>query len=371
MVGHFGSGKTFLGRLLAEREVEQYGRKRVLFVCFSQSSNGSALRAQFKADFRQKENTELELYSRSEICNKYNIPDGNDNIRIIAEIGENIPSNSVLILDESPLCNELDPPSFDWSKLKNPRPEDIAIIICMQPLRQQPTLMSMQQTPKLPTCTSVHLDTQYRSTRCITEFNNNLLKGRLPLESVSVKNNASKTIAGPSVQIFPFDEKTDKFILKVWIHYKLSMLNCSKEQLKILNTEDTTVVSNFIFFDSKYYPCISNIQEFQGCESEILIAFYSNEKIPKYGKLLEMISRGKFQVFLIVKDHPLLLKSMDSALIVNRETAKELVQSLKEPHQYWIDKGTFLEVQGFLKQELRRSKEIRKRLYSGQKPTDV
>ena len=33
--------------------------------------------------------------------------------------------------------------------------------------------------------------------------------------------------------------------------------------------------------------------------------------------------------------------------------------------------GTFLDVQGFLKQELRRSKEIRKRLYSGLKPTDV
>ena len=47
------------------------------------------------------------------------------------------------------------------------------------------------------------------------------------------------------------------------------------------------------------------------------------------------------KVFLVVRDHPLLLKSMDPALIVNRESAKELVQGLKEPHQYWVDKGRF------------------------------
>ena len=82
---------------------------------------------------------------------------------MITQIGEKMPCNSVLLIDEAPLCHEVDPPSFDWSELKNPRPEDISIIICMQPLRQQPTLKSMQQTPIWPKKVDmIILETQYR-----------------------------------------------------------------------------------------------------------------------------------------------------------------------------------------------------------------
>lgn len=48
-----------------------------------------------------------------------------------------------------------------------------------------------------------------------------------------------------------------------------------------------------------------------------------------------------YQVFLIIIDHPVLvssLQTMDPSIIVNRETAKTLVESLSKTSDYWVDK---------------------------------
>ena len=47
-----------------------------------------------------------------------------------------------------------------------------------------------------------------------------------------------------------------------------------------------------------------------------------------------------YQVFLVIIDHPVLvssLQTMDPSIIVNRETAKTLVESLSKTSDYWVD----------------------------------
>ena len=48
-----------------------------------------------------------------------------------------------------------------------------------------------------------------------------------------------------------------------------------------------------------------------------------------------------YQVFLVIINHPVLvssLQTMDPSIIVNRETAKTLVESLSKTSDYWVDK---------------------------------
>ena len=52
-MGHYGSGKSTVGRLICEEEVARNGRKKVIYVCFSNNSDGEEVKEQFKADLKK------------------------------------------------------------------------------------------------------------------------------------------------------------------------------------------------------------------------------------------------------------------------------------------------------------------------------
>ena len=254
------------------------------------------MKKQFKKDFKEKEAAYLQLFSRTEICERFNIDDGDDNLRIFQKILEKIPQNTCIFFDETPLAQcEGSTPSFNWSDLKNTRPGEISVIIAMQPLRQKPTLKLKQQNPIWPNDV-VKLELAYRSSQQIHEFNSNLLNGKVPLEYIDVKTQTSDTIRGPGVKIFPIDGQSDISLAKKWIRFQLFTINCIKEQLKILHTDETTKDAKSIFLDSEFQSCIRSLKCYQACESDVIVAFFSKDNADNYGKLLELTSRAKYQV---------------------------------------------------------------------------
>ena len=79
--------------------------------------------------------------NRTECCQRFDIKDNVDNIRIIEKVISAVPAHSVVIFDEVPLSSmtverKL---SYDWSTLKNRRPVEVTAVVCLQPIRLEVT----------------------------------------------------------------------------------------------------------------------------------------------------------------------------------------------------------------------------------------
>ena len=288
-----------MGRLFCQREVEKFGRKAVHFICLSQTSEGTALRSQFKAELRVAEEIPVRTFSRREILEHLGLEDMADNAELINQIikHEDIKPGTCILFDEVPMLHELDPPSYDWSKLVNTR-DDVTAVVCIQPVRPHGTLKSVKHALTWPENADIlTLERQFRSTANINNFNNKLRGGDLlPIECIDVLFDTCKTLAGPEVCVFPVENVQYDHVLKIWLHFKLHQLGCSKDQLKILHTDTAKQFSQNIFSDGKFKTCLSSLTEFQGSEADVVVVCYDKAKGDDYGKLLELTSRGRYQV---------------------------------------------------------------------------
>ena len=95
----------------------------MFYICFSKNSSGQGLRDWLGAKDR------LTFLNRTECCERFNVEDGDDNIKIIEHIISKVPSHTVLLFDEVPLKSNRT--SFDWSSLENKRPEDLTVVVSL------------------------------------------------------------------------------------------------------------------------------------------------------------------------------------------------------------------------------------------------
>ena len=253
----------------------------------------------FRQEFSMGENTELEVLSRREICQKFQVEDGEDNIKVINDIIKNLPKQETIIyFDETPLASiEGNRPSYDWTGLKLER-SDVSIIISLQPIRQHTTLKSKAYDIKCPEDADfVELNTQYRSTENILNFNCTLYEGGVPVEYNNVKSQPSDTISGPEAVIINVKEPMNIMALRTWIHHQLWKIRCTGNDLKIIHTEETEKAANDIFDRSEFQQCMTTLIQFQGCESSIVVLFFSKIKkdMNNFSKLIDMSSRARYK----------------------------------------------------------------------------
>ena len=121
--------QTTVGQILCKQELIKFGKEQMFFICFSQNSSGQGLR-----DWVE-ENDNVTFLNRTECCERFNIQDEGDNIKLMEQIIEEVPPQTVLFFDEVPLASKIErKASYDWSSLENRRPEEVSVVVSLQPL---------------------------------------------------------------------------------------------------------------------------------------------------------------------------------------------------------------------------------------------
>ena len=165
-------------------------------------------------------------------------------------------------------------------------------------MRILPTIKSKKHKIKWPQSDSIdiiELKTQFRCTQDIYSFNRKLCEEELPIEFSFIEAKTSDTSHGPEVLVINIDEKIGLVEVRKWIHYHLWKIGCIKTDLKIINTQGTEADAKEIFGSSKYESCMTTLEQFQGCESMVVIVFFSWKENDNYAKLMDMSSRAQYK----------------------------------------------------------------------------
>ena len=168
----------------------KFGKKQKFYISLSKNSNGQGLR-----EVAEKGDN-VTFLNRTKCCERFDIVDNDDNIEIIQEIISKVPPHSVIVFDEVPLASKVDLSkrmfSYDWSLLENRRSEEVTAVVCLQPIRIAPTFRAKAHTVIGPKDADViELCNQYRSSKNILGFVNQLCLEKLPIEYADVKAVAS------------------------------------------------------------------------------------------------------------------------------------------------------------------------------------
>ena len=87
--------------------------------------------------------------NRTECCKRFNVEDGDDNIKIMEHIIREVPPHTALLFDEVPLTSNK--ASYDWSSLENKKPEEVSVVVSLQPLLLDATRKTRAHNVKGPT----------------------------------------------------------------------------------------------------------------------------------------------------------------------------------------------------------------------------
>ena len=82
--------QTTVGYAVCKQELLKYGREQMFYICFSKTSQGQGLR-----DSIGKED-HVTFLNRAECCQKFNIEDDDDNIKVMQQIIAEVPPSSIL-----------------------------------------------------------------------------------------------------------------------------------------------------------------------------------------------------------------------------------------------------------------------------------
>ena len=278
---------------MVELELSTHGRDKAFFACMSKSSNGAGLKNMVYKEFAEEHRAKLRVFNREEVCLHFGVKDSENNITLVHNLIDRLPSNCVLFLDEFPIKNTKKQPE-DWSALRNTREGDVSVIISFQPFDYKPTLKSKILNVKFPeNANVVKLSVQYRSSQSIFNFNNKL-KTMVPVQQCDLAAKPCDSILGPKVSIVNIDKSTEWNAVKIWIHYKLWQLYCTENQIKILTTNGTEAVAGIILENFK--SSITNIGRFQGCEAPVIVVLCGKERDYNFAEIVNMCSRAQYKV---------------------------------------------------------------------------
>ena len=210
--------QTTVGQILCERELTKFGKSQIFYICFSQLSSGEGLREWLGKTDR------VTFLNRQECSERFNIEDGDDNIRIIEKTIEQVPADTALFFDEVPLASRIvgSKTSYDWSSLENRRPEEVTVVVSLQPLLLTPTIKARPRNVIGPrNADIIELTNQYRNTVNISRFVNQLCQEELPVEYADIKISSSHDIQGPEVKVVFLANHNLTGRLRVWLFNQL------------------------------------------------------------------------------------------------------------------------------------------------------
>ena len=270
-------------------------------LCLSKTSTGQGLREV------EEKRENVTFLNRSECCDRFAIPDSDDNVKIIEEITSKVPTNSVLLFDEVPLfCKrEEGRPSYNWSSLTNLRPEEVTVVVCLQPIRLDVTFLREGHDVVVPTDADViELINQYRNTTNILQFVNQLRQHLLPVEYANVEVVESHEVQGPEITAVSITDLNEAEDLGVWLCNHLQRdIGCKPTQVKMIHLSSTKELVESVISRSDWYErSLVSINDFQGCETPVAVIFWGTDS--NYSQLLEMCSRAQYKLVLVIHNNP-------------------------------------------------------------------
>ena len=296
--------QTTVGQILCRQELIKFGRKQIFYICFSQHGDGQGLR-----EWVEKTNFGTFL-NRKECCERFNTSDSDDNIKMMENIVEKVPPHTAILFDEVPLASRIldNKTSYDWSSLDNKRPDEVTVVVSLQPLLLAATPRTKSRNVRGPKNADViKLTRQYRNTLNISGFVNQLCRQEVPVEYAKVKISSSHDIEGPDVQVALLASHHHAGRLRVWLCNQLQQeLACKPSQVKMIYVSNIEELAHMVAKDTPYEGCLTAINDFQGCETPVAVVFFSNAPDGDYSQLLEMCSRAQYKLFLVMYKNPAL-----------------------------------------------------------------
>ena len=248
--------------------------------------------------------------NRTECCQRFDIKDNNDNIKIIEKVISEVPAHSVVIFDEVPLSSKRTSKelSYNWSTLKNRRPEEVTAVVCLQPIRLDVAFKAKTHNVRGPKdADMIELSHQYRSTQNIQNFVNQLCKQGLPVEYANVQAFPGHDTQGPEITAVSFPNNPED--LKVWLGNQLQKeLACHPSQVKMIYTDSSKDLTESVTQGTVYETSMTSIEDFRGCETPVAVTILG--KLDNYSQLLEMCSRAQYKLILVIQDNQPLCEEM-------------------------------------------------------------
>ena len=324
--------QTTVAQILCNQELVQFGRKHIFYICFSKNSTGQGLR-DWVGD---KEN--VTFLNRNECCERFNINDDGDNIKMIEHIIQVAPPETVLLFDEVPLASSLrrSKTPYDWSSLKNKRPQEVTAVISLQPLLIRATPKGDSQIVKGPIDAHVvELSSQYRNTNNISGFVNHLCRKELPIIYADVPFSSTHDLGGPGVEVVFMAELKQSLRLRGWLCNQLQQeLACKPSQVRMIHVSNTEQLAKEVVRETVYEGSLTRIDDFQGCETPVAVVFFSEAPGGgDYSQLLEMCSRAQYKLILVIFDNPYL---HDMIANVGTETSVVDIENIRESLQQFL-----------------------------------
>ena len=283
--------QTVVGRLL----MEDKKFSKAIYVVFSKNVDNSTLKDDVKRNFKSRnEECELQTFSRSECLDYFDIKeDDDDGLTLINGIMENtkLAKNTAIFFDEVPIFRPKGVQGqYNWSLLKNPKPDSL-LIVSFQPMVEAKNKNTNPIKPKLPypEHSNIELTRCYRT----SAFTFQTLESIKHLGMKMIKTNPEPVhfVKGGKPSMMNYKETNTE--LKTWIHFKMTKLNCSKENVKVLYTDNTKNDAEELYKDSDF-TC-DHWNTFIGSEVPVVVCFFSSE-LDHPWQLLNMTSRAQQQV---------------------------------------------------------------------------
>ena len=281
----------------------KFGKEQLFYICFSKNSSGQGLRDWLG------EKDHVTFLNRTECCERFSLVDSDDNIEIIQKIISEIPAHSVIVFDEVPLTSKVEKrkASYDWSSLENKSPTEVTAVVCLQPIRIAPTFRAKTHTVIGPKdADMIVLTKQYRNSKNILGFVNQLCQEKLPVEYADVKVSPSHDVKGPEVTAISISDQSQVADLRIWLCNQLQQeLSCRPSQVKMIHVTSTKALAQAVVGGTVYENSVIQIDEFQGCETYVGVVFLGMGN--NYSQLLEMCSRAQYKLILVInRDNTLL-----------------------------------------------------------------
>ena len=292
-VSHF---QTTVASAISTQEMVKFGKTQKFYICLCKNSNGQGLR-----EWVEKEDN-VTFLNRNECCERFNLVDGDNNIEMIQKIISEVPAHSVVVFDEVPLTSKVEnrTASYDWSSLENKRPEEVTAVVCLQPIRIAPTFRARTHTVIGPKdCDVIELKSQYRSSRNILGFVNQMRQEQLPIEYADVEVSPSHDVKGPEVTAISILNQSQAADLRIWLCNQLQQeLACKPSHVKMLYVTSTKELAQGVAHGTVYENSLVQIDEFRGCETYVGVVFLGTDN--NYSELLEMCSRAQYKLIIVI-----------------------------------------------------------------------
>ena len=327
------SFQTTVARVICESERERFGKEHTFHICLSQKSTGKGLR-----ELAESDDASVSFFNRAECCQRFNITDDKDNIKIIEKVISEVPAQSVVLFDEVPLsCKNLMTESFstsgrnlrrgpsfqqesyDWSTLKNKRPDEVTAVVCLQPIRLDVTFKNMTLDVTGPEDADVIvLTNQYRNTTKILKLVNKLYQDELPIQYANVKVLPSHDVEGPEITAMSISCLNQAGDLRMWLCDQLQKkLGCKPSQVKIIYLSSTKELAESVINGTVFQVSMTSIDDFQGCEIPVAAVFLGSGN--DYSQIVEMCSRAQYKLIMVICANVALHRMIENTMQISVE----------------------------------------------------